>query len=136
MGPTRRPGTPPSHDPPVHLTEFPPSPASVRAARRFVTVACANLAPPELVDDIRLLTSELVTNVIVHARSNVALGVRCHDRSVRVEVGDRSPAPPTSHQAGPEDPAGRGMTLVETIASGWGVEERVDGKTVWFELGT
>ncbi len=109
---------------------------SVRAARRFVQEHCRVLALSDaLCDDALLLTSELVTNAVLHGRSEVCVEVGVADGRVRVAVVDensRRPAPV------PEDPDaldGRGLALVDALADRWGVEERSGGKAVWFELG-
>jgi len=90
-----------------------------------------------LLDDVQLLVSELVTNAVVHAGSDVEVAVRLLTDSIRIEVVDRAPtasvplrpSSPDSH-----DESGRGLLLVETMASAWGVEPMDGGKAVWFEV--
>lgn len=88
------------------------------------------------VDDIVvLLANELVTNAIVHARSPVELTVELIQGGVRVEVTDTSPASPSRRVAGRLATSGRGLELVETMATAWGVEQlNGNGKCVWFEV--
>ena len=86
------------------------------------------------IDDSTLLVSELVTNAILHARSPIDLVVRKVRTAVRVEVYDEG-----SGLARPLHPeldaaAGRGLGLVEAVATRWGVDEAEVGKTVWFEI--
>jgi anti-sigma regulatory factor (Ser/Thr protein kinase) len=83
-----------------------------------------------------LLVSELVTNAVVHARSEVGLVVgRSEKRAVlRIEVHDGSAQRPVPGMFELEALSGRGMALVEAMASRWGVESDGTGKRVWFEL--
>jgi anti-sigma regulatory factor (Ser/Thr protein kinase) len=115
-----------------------PFPASVGAARRFVRdVLMTRMVEYQVVDTVELLTSEVVTNALVHARSAPELSIEVKRDVVRVEVCDRSAKEPVLMQPGPESASGRGIAIVEQLADGWGVE-RVpdDGKRVWFEVGT
>ena len=87
-----------------------------------------------VVDTVELLTSEVVTNAILHAASAPELVVRLADARVRVEVHDASPAVPVLHEPDPYDASGRGMTIVDRLARAWGVEHVPEGKRVWFEV--
>jgi anti-sigma regulatory factor (Ser/Thr protein kinase) len=86
-----------------------------------------------------LLVSELLTNSVVHAglgpNQDVDLRLRCGARAVRVEVAD----PGVSFEVDPEPPRGRppgrwGLYLVSRVADRWGLDERGQGKSVWFEI--
>lgn len=108
---------------------LPATPESVRTARRFVDER-VRACPPPVAENAVLLTSELCTNCVVHARTDYVLRVRAADADgVRVEVRDDDPALPTVTERG------RGMRLVDALATDWGVE-RVggEGKVVWFEV--
>jgi DNA-binding NarL/FixJ family response regulator len=109
-------------------------PQSAASARRFVDETLQRWEYGDLFDVVALLASELVTNAILHARSEVELSVRLTPAAIRVEVADHSAERPVPRAAAPEDTSGRGLALVETLASAWGVDERVGGKTVWFEV--
>ncbi len=115
--------------------ELRPEPGSVVAARAFVRAELSLDCPDELVDTATLLTSELVTNAVLHARTMVRLTVELVRDGVRIAVTDGSPARPVVRSYGTDAPTGRGMQLVERLARRWGVDS-VDGngKTVWFEL--
>jgi len=79
--------------------------------------------------------SELATNAVVHAGSDVEVAVRLLPDSVRIEVVDRAPADILRPSTPPQDSeSGRGLMLVETLASAWGVEPLETGKAVWFEV--
>jgi anti-sigma regulatory factor (Ser/Thr protein kinase) len=112
-----------------------PHPTSARAAREFVAETLLRWGHPERTEAAVLLTSELVTNAILHARTQVAVTIHQLDSSLRVSVLDESVEQPsrrddTDHLAG-----GRGLKLVEAVATSWGVTPEDQGKAVWFELG-
>jgi anti-sigma regulatory factor (Ser/Thr protein kinase) len=83
-----------------------------------------------------LLTSELVTNAIRHARTRFAVEVApASGGGIRVSVTDASPAQPRVVVALPEAQSGRGLFFVDQYADDWGVDATPDGgKRVWFEL--
>jgi anti-sigma regulatory factor (Ser/Thr protein kinase) len=87
-----------------------------------------------LVDDARLVVTELATNAVVHAGSSFSVDVRPRAGGVRVSVHDASSVTPTLRDVGSLALAGRGLRLVEAIATDWGIELETDGKTVWAEL--
>ena len=89
---------------------------------------------PGVVDVATLLVSEVVTNAVLHARSDIELHLLSGGHFVRVEVGDSSPATPVARRHTHESMRGRGLALVEQLATSWGVIERPDGKVVWFEI--
>jgi DNA-binding NarL/FixJ family response regulator len=108
-------------------------------ARRLVRGALASsLAPSEedeLLDNAMLLVSELVTNAVVHAGSEVDVMIRLDGSCLRVEVGDTSDVVPRMQPPSVDATSGRGLPLVENLASRWGVAPRpAGGKSVWFEL--
>lgn len=87
------------------------------------------------VDTALLLVSELVTNAVLHAKTAIGLTVAQRAGTVRVSVADDSPEGPVRRAATLDSFGGRGMTLIDTLATRWGVERHPgDGKTVWFEL--
>jgi anti-sigma regulatory factor (Ser/Thr protein kinase) len=93
--------------------------------------------PDEALSDILLVCTELVSNAYDHAHGprDVRVALRSGGRVVRVEVDDRSPQAlpaPGRSTAGPF--RGRGMILVEKMASRWGVLNGGDRKTVWAEF--
>lgn len=109
-------------------------PRSAGAARRFVTSTLARWKCQHVADMVALLTSELVTNAVVHARSGVRLTVSLGAAAVRVEVADDAPGRPVVRRAGPESLHGRGLTLVDAVADRWGVDHAPPGKSIWFEV--
>jgi serine phosphatase RsbU (regulator of sigma subunit)/anti-sigma regulatory factor (Ser/Thr protein kinase) len=116
---------------PKRYATFPPEVASVAAARRFVGDTLRNWGVDE-VDDAMLLTSELVTNAIVHAGTEVEVVCEALGGQVRVEVHDRHQArriPVPGDQV-----SGRGLLFPETLATSWGVTYGQGDKHVWFTL--
>jgi anti-sigma regulatory factor (Ser/Thr protein kinase) len=86
------------------------------------------------VDTALLLTSELVTNAVIHGHSDVQLQVCTNGGLLRVDVGDDNSRLPRRQPADPNALDGRGLAIVELLATRWGVDEEPIGKTVWFEL--
>jgi anti-sigma regulatory factor (Ser/Thr protein kinase) len=115
---------------------LPPLPTSVPAARRFVRdVLMSRDVPEPVVETVQLLTSEVVTNAIVHAGTGPRLSVSLPDRKVRVAVADQCGGRPVRRFPPPESPTGRGMVIVDELAAAWGVDVGDDGgKQVWFEV--
>jgi anti-sigma regulatory factor (Ser/Thr protein kinase) len=87
-------------------------------------------------DTAILLTSEMVTNALTHGESPVTVAVSWSVEQLRVEVHDRSrylPAPWPARIA-VDDEAGRGLLLVDTLATDWGFYRTPGGKAVYFTL--
>jgi anti-sigma regulatory factor (Ser/Thr protein kinase) len=117
-----------------HVTRLPAVPASIPAARHFAVDAADDLGCNRR-DDVELLVSELATNAVVHARTQLRLTLCRAGRKLRIEVGDDDPTPPRVFlRPDPLRPGGRGMCLVNSLADDWGVDLTDEGKTVWFEL--
>ena len=115
-----------------------PEPEVVTTARHALD-QLANLMPPEKLEDVRLVVSELVTNSILHAglstEDQISLTVKVSAGSVRGRVCD-----PGSGFEVPSEPSPRsdmsggwGLPIVETISDRWGVE-RNRHACVWFEI--
>ncbi len=112
-----------------------PEPTSVGRARRLVATVVTATGHVELLDTATLLVSEVVTNSVLHAGTEIRLRCRPSRTGVRVEVFDRSPLLPGVRHYDTEATTGRGLALVSGLADSWGVEYDANGKTVWFELG-
>lgn len=109
---------------------------SIRLARHFVAEQCRSAGvEPDVCQTAVLLTSEVVTNALVHARSEARLGLVVGEGSLRVEVGDDSPERPAVSDVEVDAASGRGLWLVDKLAVEWGVSDgETTGKVVWFEL--
>jgi DNA-binding NarL/FixJ family response regulator len=112
---------------------FPADVSAVPRARDFVRDLLGT-QDAELVATVELLVSELVTNAVVHASSAPRVEVALDGDTARVQVYDDDPALPTAGEASTSSLGGRGLFLVEQLATRWGTEPHGDGKVIWFEL--
>ncbi|MGF0173155.1 ATP-binding protein [Streptomyces sp. Marseille-Q5077] len=115
----------------------PPLDKAVPVARRPVADRAQRmgLALDEgLVQDLELLTTEVVTNSITHTKASCVVCVRWTGERLRVEVTDVDPTLVSPSNAAPLDEGGRGLFLVDALATAWGVEPCTAGKKTWFEL--
>ena len=112
----------------------PPTVDSVATARRMVRGFLSPTLPEHLVRVAVLLTSELVTNAVVHATTAFRLDVVADDDVVRVAVADSADGVAEPARAIDAAEHGRGLQLVDALSSRWGTECLVEGKRVWFEL--
>jgi len=108
-------------------------PADVAACRRFVSRVLRG-CPDETVNRAVLLTSELVSNAIIHGTSSGELAVDRTEGRLRLAVTDRSQKVPTMMSHGPQDAHGRGLAIVDALADQWGVDLLDSGKIVWATL--
>lgn len=114
--------------------QLPPDYTAAARARRFVRAALESWSLESIIADTELLTSELVTNAILHARSSARVEIEYDGGPVRVSVCDSSSSPPRLRDYGTQAVTGRGLLLVDRIAHRWGVEQGDGGKCVWFEV--
>ncbi len=117
--------------------ELPGTPAAPSVARLFIRNLCQEWGAAAVCDVAELLSSELVTNAVVHARSNVELEAAYDEAHVlRIDVYDRSPQTVTEPPFPPSEGAegGRGLAIVARLAQRWGVDALSQGKRVWFTL--
>jgi serine phosphatase RsbU (regulator of sigma subunit)/anti-sigma regulatory factor (Ser/Thr protein kinase) len=131
----------------VASATYAPEPAAAAQARRFVRETLRSWSLPgsaekndSVIDDAVLLTSELVTNAVVHAGTQVQVTCRIHGKAVEVAVGDRHPAralaaEPKSPADSAESTSGRGLMLPSALATAWGVTYARTAKAVWFRIG-
>lgn len=112
---------------------LPAEPAAVSEARSLVRLSLAP-SDQDLVDLVVLLADEVVTNAVVHGAGPIDLAVDANEERVKVMVGDRSEVPPLPRRAARYAEDGRGLSIVEAIASRWGVSPTEVGKSVWFEI--
>ena len=113
---------------------FPADPKSAGAARAFARVACERWRCDAIADSVLLVTSELVTNAITHARSRCELTVRLAPDVLRIEVFDDNDRIPSPLDVDGDAEHGRGLFLVAALARSWGIDPVENGKVVWAEL--
>ena len=114
---------------------FAPRPTAVGEARRHVR-SCLDLShDDDLRDTVELLVSEVVTNALVHAGTDIEVACKGQPGLVRVSVSDGSRHHPSPRSYGPHAGTGRGLRLLEELADEWGVDPSPAGKTVWFSVG-
>ncbi|MFD8228901.1 SpoIIE family protein phosphatase [Streptomyces massasporeus] len=119
---------------------FEPVGRSVASARSFVRDTLQGWGFADIVDDAVVLTSELVTNAVVHAGTSADVLCLRSDEGARIEVADHYPEREIPLQAtainmgSPDREGGRGLQLCAALAGRWGVEYTPTHKTVWFQL--
>jgi anti-sigma regulatory factor (Ser/Thr protein kinase) len=115
-------------------TEIDPEPGAAKWARILVETVCADwdVDDPEAASAARIVASELVTNVVVHARTKCVLTVTRTDRGLQVGVRDYGTGGrPVRSDAGRVGARGLGLVVVAGVSRSWGVTAHGDGKTVW-----
>lgn len=114
------------------LYKIDPQPVGPSQARRIIAEELASRLPAEVVEEIKLMVSELVTNGILHgARGNddpVVLDL-CVNGNVRCRVRDHGPG----LAARVRDRGGWGLQVVERLSDSWGMERSPQRTEVWFE---
>ncbi|HLM63730.1 MAG TPA: ATP-binding protein [Acidimicrobiales bacterium] len=117
-----------------HRTHLPATVESVGLARAFVSDALRHDRYTGAIPPVLLLTSELVSNAVVHVGRAFELVVEGSGDSVRVDVIDAGgETQPAVMHPEPDEIGGRGLQMVERVASHWGVDEGPgDHRTVWF----
>ena len=109
--------------------------ASVGAARRYTLAAIGDL-DSQLADAVAVMVSELAANAVRHSGTHFTLTIDRTEVLVRVGVTDHGAGSPVVRTPEPIEPSGRGLQIVEALASDWGVVPNSDppGKTVWFTV--
>lgn len=144
------------------LLTLEPVPQAAGEARRFVAATCNRWGVDEVADVVSLAVSELVTNALLHAHTQMEIELCVVNGALEACVADHDPRPPVMRPSrtdlladldavagvGPElderhslkvgtsgsVTAGRGLLILNALAHQWGVSERSDGKEVWFTL--
>lgn len=103
-------------------------------ARHFVADQLRRWCLSEIEDSVTLVVSELVTNALLHARTDMVILLRRRDDSLLVEVTDSSLHQPMPRSYSAHAATGRGLNLVAMLSQDWGVRAERGGKTVWAVL--
>ncbi|WP_406292980.1 SpoIIE family protein phosphatase [Embleya sp. NBC_00888] len=112
----------------------------VAQTRRFLRDVLQRWSLLPMLDDLEVLVSEVVTNALIHAHSEVDLRLRAYRHRIRVEVRDSDPYPPVPTTLLQDDArnveaeSGRGLLIVDALATAWGSSPAGRGKTTWFEI--
>jgi anti-sigma regulatory factor (Ser/Thr protein kinase) len=110
-------------------------PASVREARVFAGAVLADDGvEASIIEVALLLVSELVTNAVVHAPGTICLTVHSDAHGVRIEVEDQGRGRPAQRPTTRNQPDGRGLQVVDNLATDWGTIRRASNKVVWCEI--
>ncbi|MFC3574571.1 ATP-binding protein [Streptomyces yaanensis] len=108
---------------------------AVPEARRALRELLTHWGKPGRSEIAELLTSELVTNALIHTDREAVLTATVSSRGLRVEVRDFVGRRPRLRMPKVDDGThGRGLVLVQSLADAWGVRAHSVGKSVWFEL--
>jgi anti-sigma regulatory factor (Ser/Thr protein kinase) len=109
-------------------------PDAAAEARRAIAKLQADLDPP-LIETLRLLVTELVTNSVRHTScDSLTLRVAIGKSAVLTEVADEGPVFDPQREASDDPDCGWGLFLVQRLAPNWGVKKDNGTKRVWFEL--
>jgi anti-sigma regulatory factor (Ser/Thr protein kinase) len=105
-----------------------------RARHAVIDLLRANSWDEEGIDEAALMTTEIATNAVLHARTPYTLTIDVSIQRLRVDVRDASTLPPrVIPLASASALGGRGLALVSALADQWGYQSTIDGKSVWFE---
>jgi anti-sigma regulatory factor (Ser/Thr protein kinase) len=105
-------------------------------AREWIGGVCKSSGLDHVSGEATLMVSELVTNAVVHARTDCMLVAEHRDQVLRVEVFDLDFSDVRPGSGGPGAETGRGLMIVGALATDWGVTQHPTGKSVWFTLAT
>jgi anti-sigma regulatory factor (Ser/Thr protein kinase) len=122
-----------AHAPTQLELQFQPTAHTPWFARRSLTEKFAGQLDNSELQDARLLTSELVTNAVLHGRGSIELHAHLDEERLTVDIADQGGGferPPREHDL--ETAGGHGLHIVDTLASRWGIHP--GSSHVWFEL--
>ncbi|MFN2562651.1 MAG: ATP-binding protein [Jatrophihabitans sp.] len=118
--------------------EYAPDLSNIAQARRWLTheLAAGLHAPANLVADVELVLSELLTNAIKAGASRVSVELNADSERILLTVADDAAGRVVLRTPTADAPSGRGLPIVELISSAWGVDTRRAGKKVWATFAT
>jgi anti-sigma regulatory factor (Ser/Thr protein kinase) len=119
----------------MEALRLPFSSAEQSAAMRRRAAELLSGQPDETVQDVLLVITELVDNVVQHTGGGGELHLRSDEGTVWVEVHDHSRTFPQLQRHDPRRPGGRGLLLVAAVTDRWGSKPTSTGKIVWACLG-
>jgi serine/threonine-protein kinase RsbW len=111
-----------------------PVPESAAKARAFVEGMLSTWGCREMIDDARVVVTELVSNVVRHAHTDVWVDVDLVEDRIRIDVVDHADGDVALRSIDPTSAlGGRGLRLVDELSERWGVDRQPGGKRVWAE---
>ena len=114
---------------------LPPVPNSAGVARRFVAATCELWRCEDVSEDAVAIVSELIANVVRHARTDAELRLELRRRLLTVAVSDGDPVFPVRRPPSPTWESGLGLGIVTQLAAAWGASQTsTGGKVVWATL--
>lgn len=117
------------------VADLEPVVGAARRARELVTEGCARWERPELAGSACIVVTEMVNNVVAHARTPMTVSVALRGPDMLIAVRDYSRAEPRfAGMVPPTSYGGRGLLLIDTVAGRWGSTPLADGKAVWAVL--
>lgn len=116
--------------------ELPPTMQAPATARGVVGALLRGWGLLDLSEDARIVVSELVTNAVKHVggEASFELELVLHGDALRLSLADGSSVRPLARALGGDTEGGRGVRIIELLATRWGVEDHEGGKRVWAEL--
>lgn len=115
-----------------HETVLAAEPMSASLARDFVRLHLVAHLLGFLVEDVRLVVSELATNAVAHARTPFLVTLSSADGTVLLVIRDGSTSVPVRSVPDALDMSGRGLLIVESLSQEWGSSTDGHGnKSVW-----
>lgn len=131
---------PPRLDPPrldslqLDSLQLGPQLDAAARSRTFVRAALLSWGLEDLLDPVLLLTSEVVSNALLHAGTDMVVRVQQDGSGVRVDVADGSGVPPVRRRLSSSATTGRGVQLLDNLSDEWGWIPSLQGKSVWFQV--
>lgn len=118
------------------VVDIPATPQGPATARRVVDAVLPAWDYDDLRFDAELVVSELVTNAVMHApgADTLELELIRRESGLRIALADGSAVRPIIKELSEEHTSGRGMVIVQAVASAWGSEEQPGGKRVWVDI--
>ncbi|HSY14702.1 MAG TPA: ATP-binding protein [Jatrophihabitantaceae bacterium] len=112
------------------------APARARhfCAEHLSQVLGSSTAAQDMIADLVLVTSELVTNAFNAGSHEICVDLCRHGDRIQLAVHDHSTQLPAIREAAAHEDRGRGLAIVASIAGGWQVEQTHDGKVVWLDF--
>jgi anti-sigma regulatory factor (Ser/Thr protein kinase) len=110
---------------------WPATPRSVGAARAFVEERLEQWGAAGHIWPAVTVVSELATNAVLHARTGFTVAIELAGPQLRLSVSDESPSVPSRRHYDVDAATGRGIALLESLTTSWGIDTRGTGKSVW-----